>query len=165
MVLIGLISILMAILVFILPFINVPLHFVLATLAIFMCAALMLFGLNVEFTATVLVLLVLGAFIVLIVFTMFVLNQHNTLSYVIKNKSWGFVFLYLVIIFKLTILFSSVPSLGVTQLTITHQLFETRAFIPLFDLSATNSYAIMLLLIGLLLFLLTVGISVLLKSK
>jgi len=152
-------------LLFALPFLTNMISAVLLTLAIFFFAVLFLFALNVEFTAILLMLLVVGAFIVLIVFTFFVLNQHKRLTHALDNTSWLFTFGYVLFTFKLLIFFSSWKSFGLTQTTIGHQLFEAQAYLPLFDLSSSGSYGLMLLLIGLLLFLLTVCISLLLKSK
>jgi hypothetical protein len=110
-------------------------------------------------------LLVIGAFLILIVFAMFLLNQHTKINNIVKPTSTVFLSCYVAFVLKLIIFFSSFPTFGITQLTIEHQLLETQAFIVLFDLSAFNSYGIMLLLIGFLLFILTISASFLLKSK
>lgn len=156
---------LMLLLIFTLPLLLNIIFVVLVTLLIFLCGVLLLFSLAVEFTPIILLLLVVGAFLILIVFTMFLLNQHTQINHSINPTSYGFLLGYTLFVFKLIFFFSSWPSFGVTQITIMHQLSETAAFLPLYDLSALNSYGLMLLIIGFLLFILTISVSVLLKSK
>jgi NADH:ubiquinone oxidoreductase subunit 6 (subunit J) len=138
---------------------------VLVTLMVFFCGILLLFSLNVEFISVILLLLVVGAFLILIIFTMFLLSQHTQIQHTIRPTSTLFLSCYVAFVLKLIVFFSSLPTFGITQLTITHQLSETRAFLTLFDLVAINSYGLMLLIIGFLLFILTISVSFLLKSK
>ena len=165
MALTWLLSVLITLLVFTLPLLSNIIFVVLVTLTVFFCGVLLLFSLNVEFKSIILMLLVVGAFLILIVFTMFLLNQHTRINNIIKPASTLFLSCYIAFVLKLIVFFSSFPTFGVTQLTIEHQLSETQAFVFLFDLSAFNSYGIMLLIIGFLLFILTISVSFLLKSK
>ena len=155
----------MTLLVFLLPLLVSIIFAVLVTLMVFFCGILLLFSLNIEFISVILLLLVVGAFLILIVFTMFLLNQHSHIQHTTKPTSTLFLSCYTAFVLKLILFFSSFPSVGVTQTTILHQLSETRAFITLFDLSDINSYGIMLIIIGFLLFMLTISVSLLLRSK